>query len=63
MCKRVYLKAKEAEKEMQEARNENGFVGKNEELLVSNMIKMARKATAICKLEEAKQFGEILVAL
>lgn len=47
MCKRVYLKAKEAEKEMQEARNENGFVGKNEELLVSNMIKMARNNSRV----------------
>lgn len=47
MCKRVYLKAKEAEKEMQEAREENGFVGKNEELLVSNMIKMARNNSRV----------------
>ena len=47
MCKRVYLKAKEAEKEMQEARKENGFVGKNEELLVSNMIKMARNNSRV----------------
>ena len=28
MCKRVYLTAKEAEKEMQEARKEDGFIGK-----------------------------------
>lgn len=47
MCKRVYLKAKEAEKEMQEVRKENGFVGKNEELLVSNMIKMARNNSRV----------------
>lgn len=28
MCKRVYLKAKDAEKEMQEARKADGFIGK-----------------------------------
>lgn len=30
MCKRVYLTAKEAEKEMQEARKADGFTGKME---------------------------------
>lgn len=29
MCKRVYLSAKEVEKEMQESRNVDGFTGKN----------------------------------
>ena len=28
MCKKVYLKAKEAEQEMQLSRNEEGYVGK-----------------------------------
>lgn len=42
MCKRVYLKAKEAEKEMQLLRNEEGFTGKNEKLLIANMVKNAK---------------------
>lgn len=42
MCKRVYLKAKEAEKEMQVSRNEEGFCGNNERLIVANMIKNAK---------------------
>lgn len=42
MCKRVYLKAKEAEQEMQLSRNEEGFTGKNEELLIANMVKNAK---------------------
>lgn len=42
MCKRVYLKAKEAEMEMQEVREAEGFTGKNEKLLINNMIKNAK---------------------
>ena len=42
MCRRVYLKAKEAEKEMQLSRNEEGFTGKNEKLLIANMVKNAK---------------------
>ena len=37
MCRRVYLKANEAEMEMQEAREKNGFTGKNEKILIANM--------------------------
>lgn len=40
--KRSYLTAKEAEEIMQETRNQEGFTGKNEKLLVSNMIKNAK---------------------
>ena len=47
MCKRVYLKAKEAEMEMQEARNAEGFTGKNEKLLIANMVKAARNNSRI----------------
>lgn len=47
MCKRVYLKAKEVEMEMQEARNYEGFYGNNEKLLVSNMVKNARNNSRI----------------
>lgn len=43
MCKRVYLKAKEAEMEMQEAREAEGFCGKNERLLIDNMVKNAKR--------------------
>lgn len=39
---RSYLTAKEAEEIMQETRNQEGFTGKNEKLLVSNMIKNAK---------------------
>lgn len=47
MCKRVYLKAKEAEMEMQEARNAEGFTGKTEKLLIANMIKAAKNNSRI----------------
>lgn len=47
MCKRVYLKAKEAEMEMQEARNTEGFTGKNEKMLIANMVKAARNNSRI----------------
>lgn len=40
--KRSYLTAKEAEQVMQETRNQDGFTGKYEKLLVSNMIKNAK---------------------
>lgn len=40
--KRSYLTAKEAEEIMQETRNQEGFTGKNEKLLVSNIIKNAK---------------------
>jgi hypothetical protein len=42
MSKRVYLKAREAEMEMQLVREEEGFTGKNEKLLISNMVKNAK---------------------
>lgn len=47
MCKRVYLKAKEAEQKMQELRIEAGFTGKNEKLLVANMVKNAKMNSRI----------------
>lgn len=47
MCKRVYLKAKEAELEMQEARKAEGFTGKTEKLLIANMIKAAKNNSRI----------------
>lgn len=47
MCKKVYLKAKEAEMEMQEARNAEGFTGKNEKLLIANMVKAAKNNSRI----------------
>lgn len=48
MCKkRVYLKAKEAEKEMQAIREAEGFCGKNEKLLIGNMVKNAKRNTRI----------------
>lgn len=47
MCKRVYLKAKEAEKEMQEVRKENEFTGKNEKLLIENLVKSAKNNSRI----------------
>lgn len=47
MCKRVYLKAKEAEKEMQSVRETEGFTGKNEQLLVANMVKNAKRNSRI----------------
>lgn len=33
MCKRVYLSAKEVEKEMQESRNVDGFTGKWKQII------------------------------
>lgn len=45
--RRVYLKAKEAEKEMQEFREEKKFVGENEKLLIENMIKTAKNNSRI----------------
>ena len=47
MCKRVYLTAKEAEKEMQEAREEKKFVGENEKLLIENLVKTAKNNSRI----------------
>lgn len=47
MCRKVYLKAKEAEMEMQEARNAEGFVGKTEKLLIANMVKAAKNNSRI----------------
>ena len=47
MCKKVYLKAKEAEQEMQLLREEEGFTGKNEKLLIANMIKNAKNNSRI----------------
>ena len=45
--RRVYLKAKEAEKEMQEAREEKKFVGENEKLLIENLVKTAKNNSRI----------------
>lgn len=47
MCKRVYLKAKDAEKEMQEARKADGFIGKTEKMLIANMVKAARNNSRV----------------
>lgn len=47
MCKRVYLKAKDAEKEMQEARKADGFIGKTEKVLIANMVKAARNNSRV----------------
>lgn len=47
MCKRVYLKAKDAEKEMQEARKIDGFIGKTEKVLIANMVKAARNNSRV----------------
>lgn len=47
MCKRVYLKAKEAEMEMQELRNTEGFAGKMETDYISRMIKDAKRNSMI----------------
>lgn len=47
MCKKVYLKAKEAEAEMQEVRNQEGFVDKNEKIIIANMIKNAKNNSHI----------------
>ena len=45
--RRVYLKAKEAEKEMQEARENKEFTGKNEKLLIENLVKSAKNNSRI----------------
>lgn len=45
--RRVYLKAKEAEKEMQEARESKEFTGKNEKLLIENLVKSAKNNSRI----------------
>lgn len=45
--RRVYLKAKEAEKEMQEFREEKKFVGENEKLLIENLVKTAKNNSRI----------------
>lgn len=45
--RRVYLKAKEAEKEMQEFREEKKFVGENEKLLIENLVKSAKNNSRI----------------
>lgn len=47
MCKRVYLTAKEAEMEMQELRNKEGFTGKMETDYISRMIKDAKRNSMI----------------
>lgn len=47
MCRRTYLKAKEAEMEMQEVREKNGFTGKNEKILIANMVKNAKMNSRI----------------
>lgn len=45
--KKVYLKAKEVEREMQEARNAEEFTGKTEKTLISNMIKNAKRNSRV----------------
>lgn len=47
MCKRVYLTAKEAEMEMQESRNNDGFTGKMEIDYISRMIKDAKRNSMV----------------
>ena len=47
MCQRVYLTAKEAEREMQEVRNNQGFTGKMETDYVSRMIKDAKRNSMV----------------
>lgn len=47
MCKRVYLTAKEAEMEMQESRNAEGFIGKMETDYISRMIKDAKRNSMV----------------
>lgn len=47
MCKRVYLTAKEAEMEMQESRNAEGFTGKMETDYISRMIKDAKRNSMV----------------
>lgn len=47
MCKRVYLRASEAETEMQNVREIEGFCGANEKLLISNMVKNAKRNSRV----------------
>ena len=47
MCKRVYLKAEEVEKELQEAREAQGFIGKMEQDYISRLIKDAKRNSVI----------------
>ncbi len=47
MCQRVYLSAKEAEMEMQNARNKDGFVDEMEINYVSRMIKDAKRNSMV----------------
>ena len=47
MCKRVYLKAEDVEKELQEARETQGFVGKMEQDYISRLIKDAKRNSMI----------------
>lgn len=47
MCKKVYLKAKDAEKEMQTVREQMGLRDKNELLLVENMVKNAKNNSRV----------------
>lgn len=47
MSKRMYLTAREAEMEMQKVRNAEGFSGKNEKILVEEMIKSAKMNSCI----------------
>jgi len=47
MCQRVYLSAKEAEAEMQEARNKEGFVDQMETNYVSRMIRDAKRNSMV----------------
>lgn len=47
MCKRVYLKAEEVERELQEARDLQGFVGKMEQDYISRLIKDAKRNSVI----------------
>ena len=42
MCRRVYLKAEEVEKELQEAREAQGFTGKMEQDYISRLVKDAK---------------------
>lgn len=47
MCKRVYLKAEEVERELQEAREEQGFTGKMEQDYIARLIKDAKRNSVI----------------
>ena len=47
MCKRVYLKAEEVERELQEAREVQGFTGKMERDYISRLVKDAKRNSMI----------------